>query len=176
MQQFFDEQLLDKTKSQKNRLLIIYNTFLWAYIAISLVFLYYFCQLPHASYGNTQHKINILKAIHYPLTVLIVIFSFIFLGIKYKRVNAFYKRCVYMQQGLKETSFGSFIEYNEQIQFKDGVDFKSLVFLEWNKYKKHFYERKVLIFNEQDFPKIPFNANVTYVTQGNVLYSYEILS
>ena len=81
-----------------------------------------------------------------------------------------------MATGLRETSTGSFFEFDEKIQDKDGVDFKSLIFLEWNKYKKEFFERKVLVFYEKPFPEIPLEANVTYVTQGNVLVSYEILS
>ena len=81
-----------------------------------------------------------------------------------------------MQTGLKETSTGNFLEYDEEIQDKDGVDFKSLVFIEWNKYKKDFFERKVLVFYEKPFPEIPEKANVRYITQGNVLISYEILS
>ena len=70
---------------------------------------------------------------------------------------------------------GSFIEYSESIQDKDGVDFKSLVFIEWNKYKNDFFERKVLVFDEREFPQIKEGQNVTYVTQGNVLVSYKIL-
>lgn len=52
---------------------------------------------------------------------------------------------------------------------------KSLVFLEWNKYKKGYYERKVLVFYEKEFPEIPEGSGVRFITQGNVLVSYEIL-
>ena len=78
--------------------------------------------------------------------------------------------------GLKETSTGSFFEYDETLQDKDGVDFKSLIFIEWNKFKNDFFERKVLVFNEKPFPEFTEKQNVKYVTQGNVLISYEILS
>jgi hypothetical protein len=80
-----------------------------------------------------------------------------------------------MVRGLKETSTGSFFEYDENVQTRDGVEFKSLVFLEWNKYKKDFYERRVLVYVEKEFPKIDKNQNVKYVTQGNKLVSYEII-
>ena len=83
---------------------------------------------------------------------------------------------LHMKTGLKETFIGSFFEYDERIQQKDGVDFKALIFLEWNKYKQDFYERKVLVPFEKEFPKFSENQNVKYITQGNVLYSYEILS
>ena len=105
-----------------------------------------------------------------------MIFSFIYLGIVYKRVRRYYKICVHLSTGLRETTVANFIEYDETIQDKDGVDFKSIVFLEWNKYKKDFFERKVLVFYEKPFPEIPEQSNVSFVTQGNVLVSYEILS
>ena len=77
--------------------------------------------------------------------------------------------------GIRETYTGSFFEYSETLQDKDGVDCKALVFLEWNKFKKGFFERKVLVFAEKEFPKFEENMNVRYVTQSNVLVSYEIL-
>ena len=43
-------------------------------------------------------------------------------------------------------------------------------------YKNDFFERKVLVFDEKPFPELEENQNVKYVTQGNVLISYEILS
>jgi hypothetical protein len=79
-----------------------------------------------------------------------------------------------MVNGIKEKGTGSFIEYSDKIQDKDGVDMKSLVFLEWNKYKKDYYERKVLVFADKPFPEIPKDAVVNFVTQSNVLISYEI--
>ena len=110
------------------------------------------------------------------MTAVFVAFSFIYLGIPFKRVRRYYKMCQHLSTGLRETSVGNFLEYDENIQDKEGVDFKSLVFIEWNKYKKDFFERKVLVFYEKPFPEIPEKANVSYITQGNVLVSYEILS
>jgi len=78
-------------------------------------------------------------------------------------------------EGLKETSTASFFEYKDQVTVKDGVEFKSLVFIEWNKYKKDYYERNVLVFFEKPFPEIPEKAMVEFVTQGNVLIKYQIL-
>ena len=136
----------------------------------------FYWTLPYSGYKNTGHTITLIKIGHYSITAVFVVFSFIYLGIIYKRVRRYYKMCVHMSTGLKETSTGSFLKYDETIQDKDGVDFKSLVFIEWNKYKNDFFERKVLVFYEKPFPEIPEQANVTYVTQSNVLISYEILS
>lgn len=173
---YYTDDQLNSAEKQRKRVLIIYFIIACIYLAISIAFLIYYISLPYSGYRNTADTISLIKFGEYSATALFVIFSFIFLGIKFKRTNRYYKMCRHLSTGLKETSTASFIEYDENIQDKDGVDFKSLVFLEWNKYKKDFFERKVLVFYEKPFPEIPENANVTFVTQGNVLISYEILS
>ena len=176
MTNYYTDAELNSAKKQKNKTLIIYFIVFGVYIAVSLAFYIYYLTLPYSGYKDTAHKISMIKLGHYSITAVFVIFSFIYLGIKYKRVNRYYKLCTHMSTGIREQSTGSFLEYNEDIHDKDGVDFKSLVFIEWNKYKKDFFERKVLVFYEKPFPEIPENANVSYITQGNILISYEILS
>ena len=171
MEQYFDEQEFVLAKKQKTRVLIAYFIVLAVYAIISTGMFLWFRTLPYMS-----EEITKVKIIHHVITVIFVIFSFIFLGIKYKRVRNYYFMNLNMKTGLKETFIGSFFEYDERIQQKDGADFKALIFLEWNKFKNDFFERKVLIPFEKEFPKFTENQNVKYVTQGNVLYSYEILS
>ena len=176
MTEYYTEAELGSAKKQKKRVLTWYFIIFGVYFAASVAFFAYYLTLPYSGYRDTAHTISLLKWGHYSLTAVFVIFSFIYLGIPFKRVRRYYKMCVNLSTGLKETSVGNFLEYDEHIQDKDGVDFKALVFIEWNKYKKDFFERKVLVFYEKPFPEIPEKANVSYVTQGNVLVSYEILS
>ena len=170
MVDYFIPEFLEDAKKQKRKTLIIYFIMLGVYLAVSVFDYVWYFGLPYKSPAITG-----VKWLQYSLTAVFVIFSFVYLGIVFKRVRRYYKQCYNMQTGLKETSTGNFLEYDEEIQDKDGVDFKSLVFIEWNKYKKDFFERKVLVFYEKPFPEIPEKANVRYVTQGNVLISYEIL-
>ena len=176
MTEYYTDAELSSVKKQRKTTLIIYFIVLGVYLAASVASFIYYRTLPYSGYADTSHKISVMKAVHYTITAIFVVFSCIYLGIVFKRVNRYYKTCVHMSTGLRETSTGSFLEYDETMQDKDGVDFKSLVFIEWNKYKKDFFERKVLVFYEKPFPEIPIEANVSYVTQGNVLISYEILS
>ena len=176
MTEYYTDAELNSAQKQRKRVLAVYFIFAGVYLAISLALLLYYISLPYSGYRDTSDTISLIKFIEYSATVIFVVFSFIYLGIRFKRTNRYFKMCRHLSTGLKETSTGSFFEYDESIQDKEGVDFKSLIFLEWNKYKKEFYERKVLVFYEKPFPKIPENANVTFVTQGNVLISYEILS
>ena len=171
MVDYYVKEDFEKARVQRKKTLTWYFIALGVVLVASGVLIAWYLTLPYKS-----PTINTIKLIHYSLLVVFLIFSFIYLGIKYKRVNKYYKLMHYMEIGLKETSTGSFFEYDETPQEKDGVDFKALVFLEGNKYKKDFFERKVLVFEEKDFPKFNENDNVRYVTQGNVLVSYEILS
>lgn len=176
MTEYYTDAEMYSAKKQKKKILAIYWAVLVVYFAITAAFFAYYLSLPYSGYKNTAHTISLIKWGNYSLTAIFVVFSFIYLGVVYKRVKRYYKTCVHMSTGLRETSVANFIEYDETIQDKDGVDFKSLVFLEWNKYKQDFFERKVLVFYEKPFPEIPEQANVSFVTQGNILVSYEILS
>lgn len=167
---FFEQDHLD-AKKQRKKVLTLYFIILGIYLAISVALFLWYRTLPYKS-----PTIKGVKWIHYSLTVIMTLFTFVYMGIPFKRVNRYYKLTRNLITGLKETSTGSFLEYDETLQDKDGVDFKSLVFIEWNKYKNDFFERKVLVFDEKPFPVFEENQNVRYVTQGNVLISYEILS
>ncbi|MBQ9514359.1 MAG: hypothetical protein IJR66_05255 [Clostridia bacterium] len=166
---YYDKEDLVKIKKERKKLLAIYFSVLAVYLAVSVFLLIKVILLPYGS-----KTINLIKLTEYPLSGIFVIFSFIFLGIKYKKTNRFYKLLYGIETGLKNTTVATFLERNEELITKDGVDMKSLIFLEWNKYKGDYFERKVLVFYEKPFPEIPENSEVKFVTQGNVLVSYEI--
>ncbi len=170
MIEYFTPLELEKVAKQRKIVLIIYFIFVGVYAFLSAGLMLWYRALPYQS-----PTITTVKIIHYAITAVMVIFSACYLGIKYKRVNRFYRNAYHLLNAKNETSTGSFVEYDETVQDKDGVDYKSLVFLEWNKYKNEFFERKVLVFNEKEFPEIPESANVKYVTQANTLLRYEIL-
>lgn len=175
MTEYFEESQLKQAEKQKRINLTAYFITLFVFLAFTVLCIIYYRTFPYSGYADTASKITKLKAVHYSVTGIFVIFSFIFLGIKYKRINRYYKLCSNLKSGLKETSTGSFLEYDENVHDKDGVDMKALVFIEWNKYKNDYFERKVLVFYEKPFPEFTEKATVRYVTQGNVLISYEIL-
>ncbi len=170
MTEYFKEKEYIEAKSQRKRVLIGFLIVSAIYLVSSVAILVWYLTLPYMS-----PTITTVKIIQYSITGVFVIFAFIYLGIPYKRVNRYCEVMKNLATGLRETSTGSFLEYNESVQTKDGVDFKSIVFVEWNKYKKDFYYRKVLVYVEKPYPKFEKDVNVRYVTQGNVLISYEIL-
>lgn len=167
---YYKKEMLEQAKAQRKSTLLAYFIVLGVYVLLSAGVTFWFLIQPYKAPTITWVKVT-----QHSLSAILVIFSFIYLGIKYKRVNRYYKMMVNLDTGIRETSTGSFFEYSHTLQDKNGVDFKSLIFLEWNKYKNDFFERKVLVFDEMPFPELEENANVRYVTQGNVLISYEII-
>lgn len=170
MVQFYDKKELDRIKIQRKKALIGYLLVLATYALSSVGLCVWFILLPYNSPTAT-----VIRLIEYPLTAAFIVFTFFYMGIKYKRIRRYHKMLVNLETGIRETSVGSFFEYENKIFQKDGVDVKNLIFLEWNKYKHDFLERKVLVLAEMDFPVFEENQNVKYVTQGNVLVEYEIL-
>ena len=171
MVEYFNKDFFLKAQAQRKKTLIIFYSFLAFYLVVSIGLLMWFRTLPYA-----HPSITTIKWIQHIFTGVSVIFGAIYLGIPYKRVNRYYKMTAKMLAGIRESYTGSFLEYDESVVNKDGVDLKSLIFVDWNKFKNDFFERKVYVFNELPFPQIESGKNVKYVTQGNVLISYEILS
>jgi hypothetical protein len=165
---YYTSEIYLSALKQKRRVLTIYLILLGAYILFSAGMLFWFSTLTYKS--NT---VLTIKLIHYPISFVFFVFSIFYIGIKYKRVKRFCVECNFLENGIRETSEATFFEYSEDRQDKNGVDFKALIFLEWNKYKKDYYERKVLVFYELPFPEMEIDAKYRFVTQGNVLIKYE---
>ncbi len=170
MEYFTNEDYL-QAKKQRKKTLAVYIAVLSVYLAISVCILIFYMNLPYGSSLNTW-----VRVAEYTLTFLMVVFTFIYMGIPYKRVNDYYKTCKNMKEGLKESSQGVLKETSEEVQRKNGVDMKAMTFSVYNQIKKGYFERKVLVFHEKPFPEIDIEDTVKFVTQGNVLLSYEILN
>lgn len=167
---YYNEKDIESIKKQRKLAIAILAVISFVFVFISVGFILWYRTLPYKS-----PVIKTVKWIHYSITGIYVIVMFLFSGIYFRRIN---KRYLYekgMIKGLKETSSGTFICYSEELHVKDGVDFKALIFSEWNKYKKKFFERKVLVFYDREFPKIEENQQVEYTTQSNVLIEYKFL-
>lgn len=167
--EYFTDETYENARKKRKKLLTIYLIVLGVYVLSIVGFFVWYRLLPYKS-----PKIATIKLIAYPLTGLFVIFSFIYLGLPYGMCNKYRKLALNMKSGAKDVSDGTFIETDEGMTIKDGVEMKSLVFLEWNEFKKEFYERKVLVFRDDEFPPFARGDEVEFVTQGNVLVSYKI--
>ena len=156
-------------KKERRKVIGIYAIFLVIYLAISGVFVAWYLVQPYMS-----DKIWLIKLLHYTITLIFAVFSTIYFGIKFRLVNHYYKRCYEMTIGRKEKYEGNFIDYSHTKENREGVEIKSLIFMEWNKYKEECFERKVYVPYDKPFPQLKENQMVTYLTQGNFLVAYEI--
>ena len=130
--QYYKNDFYLEAKNQRKKTLILYFIMLGVYLLLTVgIFLWY------GTFTYEDDRITTVKIIQHTLSTIFIIISVAYLGIKFKRVNKYYKKCIDVHTGLTETSFGNFIEFNESIESKDGVDFKSLVFLELNKILLH---------------------------------------
>lgn len=168
MNEYYSEEFYLSAQKQRKKSLIIFFSITAFYLLVFAGMLTWYLTLPYNS-----PKITTVKLILYPITGIFVIFAFLYLGIIHKRIKKYYALTKRLKTGIRETSVAEFLRFDDTLQQKDGVDMKSLIFKEWNKYKKEFYERKVLVFYEKDFPKMESGEKIKFITVGNVLISYE---
>ncbi len=168
---YFKEEYLLRAKSQKKKCLLIYLITAGAFLLFVVAMILWYKTMPYKS-----QQITLVKIIANVVTAIFVVFSFVYLSIIFRRVNKYYRLCFNLATGLQEETTAEFVDYDDNLLTKDGVDCKSMVFLEWNKYKKDYFERKVLVLYEKDFPEIPPKSTVKFITQGNVLIKYEIIN
>ena len=82
----------------------------------------------------------------------------------------------YFQHGLKAQNANAFVRVDSSITTKDGVDFISLVFLEWSEKKQDYFERYVLYDIEKPIPDFKRGDFVKFTTQANKMIAYELSS
>ncbi len=103
-----------------------------------------------------------------------MIFMFPFMGIKYKRCNAYFKMLKFISVGLKEHTVVPFEDIEDWVTH-DGVDCNVAVFAVKNIKKDELLRRQIFVDGEKDFPPFEVGVPVHIVTQGNLLIEYEIL-
>ena len=103
MIEYFREEDFFKAKSQRKKVLYLFYAVLAVYVIFSLGMFLWYRTLPYMS-----GQIIKVKVIHHVISVLFVIFTFIFMGIPFKRVNRYYKLTRNLLTGIRETSNGQF--------------------------------------------------------------------
>ena len=170
MIKYFTDDIWNSVVKQRKKTLMIYYVILAVYLALSIGVLIWYTTLPYK-----DPMITLIKWIEYILSAIFIFITFLYMCIPYRRVNNFYKNCKVMKTGIKEVYEGTFKEYSNSLASKNGVDCKTLVFIEWNKYKNVYFDRALYVFMDYPVPQIPVGAKLRYVTQSNFLIEYEII-
>ncbi len=169
MVKLYSDEDLWAAHRQRSRILGVFLGVLTVYLAIFVGFLVYYISLPYAD-PNAKWVQWVLSIV----SVLFIFFSFPFMGIKFKRSNAYYKMLRFISVGLKESSIAPFAGL-EDWTTKDGVDVNVACFTVRGAKRGEDMIRHIYVDGEKDYPPFYEGDVVKFVSQGNLLLSYEII-
>jgi hypothetical protein len=97
------------------------------------------------------------------------------MGIKYSRVNRYFKALKGFSSGRKNIEKNYFYSFEKHNLQKDNIDVTYAVFESWNKKKQEWMDREV--YFDPEMPDLEFESGdyVQYVVQSNFIIQYEIL-
>lgn len=156
--------------AQRKKILGVFFAVTFAYVAFCVGWMIYFISLPYSDPMQALPKWMIWVA-----TALYVIFLFPYMGIKYHRVNRYYRLLYTISEGIKNEEKCYFAYFAEKDLQKECVDVISCVFKTWNKKKQEWMEREVYFDVEKEWPDLEQGDFVHYVVQSNFLIRYEVL-
>ena len=107
------------------------------------------------------------------LTALYMFFVFPYMGICFKRVNAYCKMLRFISIGLKEYTVAPF-EGIEDWTTRDGVDVNVADFSVRNIKRDEKMTRQIFVDGEKEFPPFEEGKEARIISQGNLLIEYEI--
>lgn len=160
----------EKENAKRKKYLTIFFILLATYIIICIAVVVSFAILPYGTDVKPFQMTNII------LSVLFWGFCMFFYMVKHYRLKKYVKMLYYINSSKADTYTGYFLRINPTIEVKDGIEFYTLILLEWNPHKNENFERKVLVDNEIDKPVIEEGRLVKYQTQGNILLRYQPLN
>ncbi len=168
METIFQDQDLIAAFSQKRRLF-------WIYIAVAAVFaalligcIVWFVSLPYED--DLAYLPQLILCVG---ACLFIIFSYVYLGIKFQRSRKYYKMISSLSIGIKHVNNSYFLRYDEP-ELKDSVDYYVLTMCEWSKKKSEYLDRKIYCDKEKPLPAFQAGDKVRYLTHGNIMIAYEI--
>lgn len=129
----------------------------------------YFLMLPYEDPNGTW-----ATAVACILAALYIIFLFPYMGICFKRANAYFRMLRYISVGLKEYTVAPFSGIEDWTTV-DGVDVNVATFRVHNYKRDEDMIRQIYVDGEKDFPPFEEGQSVRMISQGNLLIEYEIV-
>ena len=169
MQRVYTDEDFNDAADQRKRVALVFWIVLAVYIALAAASLIYYTSLPY------KDKMQSLpKTVMFISTALFVVFLFLYMGIKYHRINKYYKMVYYLSEGLKNVEENYFVGFELNDLQKDSVDAISCVFRTWSYKKKEWMRREAYWDVEKRLPPFEKGDLVKYVVQSNFIVAYEI--
>lgn len=170
MTELYNIQELIEEKRRKKRMLTVWLIMLSLFIMITVAVVVSFAVLP---YGTSKSVFMLANVV---LSVIFGGYTMFLFSMKYGRLRSYVKMLSYLHSGKVDTYSGWFLRFDKTLEVKEGVDYYTMILLEYNPHKNEYYERKVLIDMEKSVEFIPELRLVKYQTQGNVLLRYKLLN
>lgn len=167
MIKLYDDNDFWNVRMQRKKLLW---GFIGATVAVFLAlvgFVTYYIMLPYKDPNRTW-----VIAVTCVLVGLYLVFLFPYMGISFKRCNAYYKAMRFISIGLKESATLPF-EYVDDWTTHDGIDVNVAVFAVKNIKRDEVMHRQIYVDGEKDFPPFEEGKTCKLVSQGNLLIEYE---
>ena len=170
MQRVYTDEDFNDAADQRKSVARVFWIVLAVYIALAAASLIYYTSLPY------KDKMQSLpKAVMFISTAFFVVFLFLYMGIKYHRINKYYKMVYYLSEGLKNVEENYFVGFELNDLQKDSVDAISCVFRTWSYKKKEWMRREAYWDVEKRLPPFEKGDLVKYVVQSNFIVAYEIV-
>ena len=166
---YTDADLLETYKQRKK----ILNTFwliTFAYLTFCIAWWLYYMTLP---YNHAMQKT--CKLVVCMVSPIYVASLFPLMGIKFSRVNRYYKALLNFSLGRKSVERNYFYTFEKHNLQKDNIDVTYAVFEAWNKKKQEWMEREAYCDNEKPLPDLGSGDYVQYIVQSNFIVQYRIL-
>ncbi len=176
MTNVYTENDYDNALKLKKKLLYIYFAVLAVGIVACAVVFILFLRMPYISTPELEAKKNLYQFLVCLISAIEVIFSFIYLGIPYKRAKYYFKLMDDIKTGRKMLSESTFLQNETYINEVGNVDFHVMAVLEWSDKTQEYMRRNVLVDKEKPMPDFKNGDIIKYVTHANVLLAYGLKS
>ena len=167
MTNFYTQNYIEKVTKQKKKSLVAYFIVAAILALIIIASIVVNSLLPY-NYGHRPYLLTIVCT----ATVMLVIYSFLYLQICYGRVAAYLNFLNSLFQRKKITSTATIIRVNGQVN-SGNIDYYTIDILEWSNAEENYIERSLFVdaeFKDLDFKK---DEIVTIETASNYLIAYE---
>lgn len=164
-----DADFLSVYKQRRN-LLRVFWLITVAYLAFDIAWLSYYISLP---YNDSMQTLP--KAMVYVVSAIYVVTLFPLMGIKFSRVNRYYKALSNFSVGIKNVEKNYFYCFEKHNLQKDNIDVDYCIFETWNKKKHEWMDREAYFDCEKTLPDFHEGDYVQYIVQSNFIVQYRVL-
>ncbi len=172
----YKESDYEEAYKLKKKLLVAYFIVLGLGIAACATLFVLFLRLPYLSSPTLRSQRNLYLFIICVISGVEVVFSYIYLGIPYKRARSRFFLLDDVKNGKKELNEGTFLQNEEYVTEVGNVDYRVMVVLEWSEKTQEYMRRNVLVDKEKPLPNLKTSDIIVYTTYSNVLLSYGLKS